>query len=100
MSGGHYETGLLWCDENVKLPNNRCEGERRMCSLRRRFSRDPDLEQRYRAVMKEYTSKGYALKLSLEEAERLGSGTWYLPHFPVINPNKPLKYESCLIPGG
>ena len=43
MSEGHYETGLLWRDENVKLPNNRSEAVRRLSSLRRRFSRDPDL---------------------------------------------------------
>ena len=51
MSEGHYETGLLWRDENVELPNNRSEAVRRLSSLRRRFSRDPELEERYRTVM-------------------------------------------------
>ena len=35
MSEGHYETGLRWCDENDKLPNNRSEAERRLSSPRR-----------------------------------------------------------------
>ena len=61
LSDGRYETGLLWRKEDVWLPNNHCEAERRICSLKRRFSRDPDLQQRYRAVMKEYIRKGYAL---------------------------------------
>ena len=91
LSDGRYETGLLWRKEDVRLPNNRCEAESRMCSLKRRFSRDPDLEQRYRAVMKEYIGKGYARKLSSEEADHLGARTWHLPHFPVINQNKPGK---------
>ena len=52
LSDGRYETGLLWRNEDVRLVNNHCEAERRKCSLKRRVSRDPDLEQRYRAVMK------------------------------------------------
>ena len=51
LSDGRYETGLLWRKEDVWLPNNRCEVERRICSLKRRFSRDPDPEQRYCAVI-------------------------------------------------
>ena len=90
LSDGRYETGLLW-RKDVWLPNNHCEAERRICSLKRRFSRDPDLKQRYRAVMKEYIRKGYARKLSLEEADHLSARTWFLPHFPVINQNKPGK---------
>lgn len=41
--------------------------------------------------MKEYIRKGYARKLSLEEADHLSARTWFLPHFPVINQNKPGK---------
>ena len=52
LSDGRYETGLLWRNEDVWLLNNHCEAERRKCSLKRRVSRDPDFEQRYRAVMK------------------------------------------------
>ena len=91
MSGGHYETGLLWRNEDVKLPNNRSEAERRLWSLKRRFSRESDLEEKYRAVMEEYIVKGHARKLTSEEAATTGPKTWYLPHFPVTNPNKPGK---------
>lgn len=38
MSEGHYEMGLLWRDENVKLPNNRSEAVRGLSSLRRSTS--------------------------------------------------------------
>ena len=91
MSEGHYETGLLWRDENVKLPNNRSEAVKRLSSLRWRFSHDPELEERYRMVMKEYVAKGYARKLTPDESAVTGPRTWYLPHFPVLNPNKPGK---------
>ena len=72
LSDGRYETGLLCRNQDVRLPNNHCEAERRKCSLKRRVSKDPDLEQRYRAVMTEYIGKGYARKLSPEEADHLG----------------------------
>ena len=91
MRSGHYETGLLWRNEEVQLPNNRSEAERRMQSLKRKFSSQPDLEERYRAVMEDYIAKGHARKLSPEEAANRGPRTWYLPHFAVVNPNKPGK---------
>ena len=75
MSEGHYETGLLWRDENVKFTNNRSEAVRGLSSLRRRFSRDPELEEKYRTVMKEYIAKGYARKLTLDEAAVTGPRT-------------------------
>ena len=60
LSDGRYGTGLLRHNEDVRLPNNHCEEERRMCSLKTRFSREPDLEQRYHAVMKDYIGSSYA----------------------------------------
>ena len=41
--------------------------------------------------MTEYISNGYAHKLTPEEAAKESSGTWYLPHHPATNPNKPGK---------
>lgn len=34
---------------------------------------------------------GHARKLTREEAEKQSDKTWYLPHHPVLNPNKPGK---------
>ena len=88
---GHYETGLLWRDENVKLPNNREEAERRLQSLKRKFGREPGLEDKYRAAMEQYITKGHAHKLTPDEMTKFGHRTWYLPHFFVTNINKPGK---------
>lgn len=41
--------------------------------------------------MNEYISKGFAQKLSPEEAAIETSYTWYLSHHPVINLNKLAK---------
>lgn len=38
--------------------------------------------------MSDYIEKGYAVKLSKEEAASTYNHTWYLPHHGVINPNE------------
>ena len=66
----HYETGLLSRRDDVKLPNNRREVEMRLQSLRRKFYKDPGLQEKYRTSMGDYIAKGYARKLSDEEASK------------------------------
>ncbi|XP_028416310.1 uncharacterized protein LOC114540230 [Dendronephthya gigantea] len=91
LKDGHYETGLLWKDDNTILPDNRKQAEKRLEGLKRRFKREPDLETKYRSVMEDYLDKGYARRLSPDEIRESGPRKWYLPHFPVLNPNKPEK---------
>ena len=88
---GHYQIGLLWKQEDPHLPFNRAAAEARLHHLKRRFSRDPDLEAKYRAVIEEYVNKGYARKLNPEEVATRSRITWYLSHHPVYNGNKPNK---------
>ncbi|PFX27057.1 hypothetical protein AWC38_SpisGene8267 [Stylophora pistillata] len=66
----------------------------RLQSLRRKFHRDPSLEERYRATMEDDITKGYARKLSDEEASKSGPRTWYLPHFAVTSSSKPNKVRT------
>ena len=88
---GHYETGLLWRRDDVQLPNNRREAEMRLQSLRRKFHKDCSLQEKYRNTMEDYIAKGYARKLSDEEASKSRPRNWYLPHFTVTSSNKPSK---------
>ena len=67
---GHYQIGLLWKHEDPHLPCNRAAAEASLHHLKRRFSRDPDLEAKYRAVIEESVIKGYARKLTPEEATK------------------------------
>ena len=91
MTECHYETGLLWKNDDPQLPNNRKIAEARLSSLRRKFQKDPELESKYRRTMQDYIDRGYARKLSNLEAETTSSKTNYLPHHAVLNPNKPGK---------
>jgi len=85
-SDGHYELGLPWRHAEVGLPDSRKMTERRLDSLKRRLAKDPAMHERYTAIVEGYVKNGYAQELTKPE---LSSGkTWYLPHHPVIHPQK------------
>jgi len=73
------------------LPYNRSLAEARLQYLKRRFHRDPELEVKYRATIEDCLVKGYARRLSKEEAAAVSNITWYIPLHAVTNPNKPGK---------
>ena len=85
---GYYQMRLLWKKEDPNLPFNSAAAEARLQHLKRRYSRDPDLQSKYRAVLEEYVNKGYARKLTPQEVVRRSRITWYLPHHPAFNINK------------
>ena len=86
---GHYQMGLLWKDDNPMLPFNRALAEARLQHLRNRFK-----HVKYRAVIDDCVVKGYARKLTKKEAATVSNTTWFLPHRPVTNPNKPGKVRE------
>ena len=83
--------GLLWKNDQPSLPYNRAMAEIRLRHLKRRLDRDKDLHEKYSSAISSYVTKGHARKLTKEEAKRRSNKTWYLPHHPVISPNKPGK---------
>ena len=72
LKNGRYEVGLLWRNNVTHLPNNRSLAEKRLKQLKKRFDRDPEFTEQYRAVMNDYVDKGYAVKLSEEEVASQG----------------------------
>jgi hypothetical protein len=85
-----YEVAMLWRDKDVWLPNNRYAAEKRLGALTRKFL-DEAYQRKYRSFMEMLITRGYARKLSPEEAETKGPMTWYLPHHGVVHPQKPEK---------
>ncbi|XP_043241191.1 uncharacterized protein LOC122391399 [Amphibalanus amphitrite] len=88
LRDGHYEVGLLWKEDGVKMPDNRKMAERRLQSLERSLSRDPAKAAAYEDVLMGYVTKNYARKVSPEELARPSEKRWLLPHHAVSNPNK------------
>ena len=89
---GQYETGLLWKDEEIVLPNNRPLAEKRLTNLERSLDKDSEKAKAYYDTVDTYIAKDYARKLSPTEiGTKEPQNTWYLPHHAVTNPNKPGK---------
>lgn len=88
---GHYQVPMLWKNEEIELPNNIGMAHKRFQFLRGRLRRDPALYAKYKETFEKYVVKGYARRLSATEASHTTKRTWYLPHHPVTNPNKPGK---------
>ena len=89
--GGYYQMGHPWRQEDSHLPFNRTLAESRLQALKRRFNHVPGLEEKCRSVIDDYVARGYARQLSELEASKRSSVTWYLPHHPVLNNDKPNK---------
>ena len=62
--------------------------ERRLSSLKRKLIKNHDLYQKYTDGMNDLLEKGYAVPVAKEEVYKNDGKIWYLPHHPVINPNK------------
>ena len=86
-----YETGLLWKNHTSKVPDSYAMAERRLTSIERKMERDIDYAKRYKVEMSKYIDKNYARKLEEHEVTSTQNHVWYLPHFGVVNPNKPGK---------
>ncbi|XP_055539757.1 uncharacterized protein LOC129726738 [Wyeomyia smithii] len=88
---GHYEARLLWKYDQFRLPNSKPVALQRWRCLESRLKKDADLSTVMRLKLDEYLKKGYIRKLSDIEMEKPPKRIWYLPIFPVFNPNKPSK---------
>ena len=82
-----YETGLLWRDDS-QHHNNRFYAERHLASLLQRLIKTPDLKTTYEAGVESDITKGYIRKVPPEEHHET---KWLLPHYGLVNPNKPGK---------
>lgn len=85
---GHYQTGLLWKEDEGELPNNYETALRRLHGLRRRLSQRPGALQRYEEALMQYVDKRYARRLLEEEIRPRQQRDWFLPHFQVDQPAK------------
>ena len=72
------------------MPDNRSLSISRLNGLGKRLARDPGLHLRYtEEVDKLVVKKGFVEPVTSDTSPR--GMTWYLPHHPVLNPNKPDK---------
>ena len=92
FDGKRYEVGLLWKNAKPHLPNNYSSAVSQLKSLERRLEKDANLKQRYKETIDVDVQKGFVRVLDEAELENTNSDLqWYVPHLPVLNPNKPDK---------
>ena len=92
---GHYQMAIPFKTDPPDLPCNQAVAARRLESLRRRLDKDQKLHAKYCDGMKEFLDKGYAVEAQSNNPMVSECPKWYLPHHPVINPNKPDKI--CIV---
>ena len=97
LKDGRYHVGMLWADEDPELPNNYFSALAQFNSLERLLDKDPELKTKYAKNINEDLTKGYVIKVDQpQEPQQRSKTEWYLPHHPVINPNKPGKVRRVL----
>ncbi|XP_036340046.1 uncharacterized protein LOC118749359 [Rhagoletis pomonella] len=82
-----WETGLLWKNDVVELPDSLPMAIRRLSCLESKMERDPSTNRFLIDIIQDYERKGYVRKLEKNEIEHSGR-SWYLPIFTVLNANK------------
>ena len=88
---------MLWAADNTKLPNNYFSSLVQLKSLEKRLAKDEDLREKYPSTIKEDLNKGYVIEVpDAHKVENRSDKEWYLPHHPVLNPNKPGKVRRVL----
>ena len=91
FTGELYEVGLLCSEPEHNLPSNYGSALGQLYSLERRFQRDPNLKEMYQQTIETHVEKGFVRILNTSEVKGTFRKEWYLPHHPVLNPNKPGK---------
>ena len=85
---GHYVLPIPFKDDIIVHATGLNVAEKRLQLLKGRFGRDPSLKVKYVGAMKELLEKVFAEKVPSGQVGAM-QGVHYLPHHPVINPNKP-----------
>ncbi|XP_006812352.1 uncharacterized protein LOC102804307 [Saccoglossus kowalevskii] len=85
---GHYQVAMPWKTDPQVLPNNKSMALKRLNSLKVRLEKDYILKVKYTKFMEGLVQDGYARKVCSAVGHE---SRWFLPHHPVIHPQKPEK---------
>ena len=83
---GRCTIGMPWKRNKHSLPNNYSMALHRLQNTEKKLQRSPELAEVYTKILQTYEKKGY-----IHKVPRKGRGPdqlWYLPHFPVLRPDK------------
>ena len=90
-----YEIGLLYRQDEVKLPNEFYSAMGQLESLKRRLQKNYPFQTRYKETTDTDVKAGNVRKVEQFELNKTrDKPQWYLPQLPVINPHKPQKVRK------
>ena len=87
-NGERYETGLPW-KKSLRIENIYFAALSQLKSLQKRLCNDLQLKELYEQTLTTDLQKFYVKPVEMQQPEP--EKIWYLPHHPVVNPNKPGK---------
>ena len=85
FENGMYQVGVSWRSNRSELPNNYKMALKSLENTKKKLARSPAIASAYSETINKYIKKGYIRKVG--DLEKNAS-EWYLPHFPVIRPDK------------
>ena len=94
--GSRYVVGMLWVDDNIHLPDNFYASLVQFESLEKHLEKDLNLKTQYATDIRSDVEKGFVVPVSPHDSKNRSDREWYVPHHPVLNPNKPGKVRRVL----
>lgn len=85
---GHYYINLPVKNDAVALPNNKSLAEQRTLNLRKRFLKNPEFHEEYKAFINDMLKKDYATEVPDHQCDKNDGRVWYIPHHGVYHPVK------------
>lgn len=85
---GRYQVAIPWKEDPSNLPENYNMALKRLKNTEKWLAKDLELSGAYSNVILQYLAKKYIRKVPKEEPRP--SCVWYLPHFSVLRPDKPV----------
>jgi hypothetical protein len=92
---GRFQIDLPTRDGCEKLPNNKEQATKRLEGLKRRFQRDSEFKEKYKATLSEWARLGYIERVK-DTSDCNGERVWYLPHHGVFHPKKKKKLRVVI----
>ena len=83
-SDGRYSVAIPWKESAPQLHDNYQMALKRLENTEKRLRKNPEVADIYEQTIEKYVEKGYVQKISETSPET----KWFLPHFPVIRPEK------------
>ena len=86
FENGRYAIGMPWKRNKNPLSNNDSVALHCLQNTEKKLQRSPELAEVYTKILQTYEKEGYIHKVPRKEKEP--DELWYLPHFPVLRPDK------------